>query len=313
MVEEENAAASGFFDPSAVSTLRAMVLCASGALIGLGIAGYGLFTAAGTITRTVPPENVAMVNQRPILRSDFITQVESEIGKKFDATTRDEQLRVLDEMVREELLVQRALELDFAETDQGARTALVSAISDQTIAEATTSQATEAQLRDYFQKHSGQWATEGVMTLRHFVLLKSPARDESDMMAEAQSAVAQARHAASPIEQVMKGHNFIEQEAQDEQYYFAIKYRLGEALFAAVSQLSDGEISAPLAQKDGLHVVEVVKNTRPIPLSFDAARSQVLSDYNDAAQAHLMDSTLKFLRGRAKIRIGSDYASDYKP
>ena len=129
-----------------------------------------------------------MVNQRPILRSDFITQLENETGKQFEATSRGEQLKVLDEMVREELFVQRALELDFAETDQGVRTALVSAISDQTIAEVTTSQATEQQLRDYFQKHPGQWATEGVMTLRHFVLPKSPARTDNDMKAEAQRA-----------------------------------------------------------------------------------------------------------------------------
>ncbi len=73
---------------SAVSTMRAMILCACGALLGLGIAGYGLFTASGTSTRHVPPENVAMVNQRPILRSDFITQLESETGKRFAASSR---------------------------------------------------------------------------------------------------------------------------------------------------------------------------------------------------------------------------------
>ena len=47
-----------------------------GTIIGLGIAGYGLFTAKGTVTRVVPPENVALVNQRPILRTDFIAQTE---------------------------------------------------------------------------------------------------------------------------------------------------------------------------------------------------------------------------------------------
>ena len=87
--------------PTQISVTRAMSMCATGALIGLAIAGYGLFTAAGTTTRTVPPEDVATVNRRPILRSDFTAQLEMETGKRMQDTSRDEQLKVLDEMVRE--------------------------------------------------------------------------------------------------------------------------------------------------------------------------------------------------------------------
>jgi hypothetical protein len=46
---------------------RSLILCAAGALIGLGIAGLGLFTAQGTRTASVPAEDVALVNQVPIL------------------------------------------------------------------------------------------------------------------------------------------------------------------------------------------------------------------------------------------------------
>jgi hypothetical protein len=65
---------------SQVSTTRSMVLCAIGAVIGLIIAGIGLFSARGTATNNVPPEDIALVNQRPVLRSDFVTQLESETG-----------------------------------------------------------------------------------------------------------------------------------------------------------------------------------------------------------------------------------------
>jgi hypothetical protein len=289
-----------------------MTLCAAGALVGLGIAGYGLFTAAGTSTRRVPPENVALVNQRPILRSDFITQLESETGKRFAQTSRAEQLQVLDEMVREELLVQRGLELDFAETDQGTRNALVSTISDQAIAEVTTAQATEQQLREYFDQHPGRWATEGVMTLRNFVLPAAQGQRADEQLAQIRKAVDELR-AGMPAEQVIARHGLTESPRQDAEYYFTVKYRLGEELFAAIRGLSGGEISAPLAAKDGIHTVQMIKNDKPVPLSFEAARPQVFSDYNDAAQARIMDSTMKFLRGRAKILIGPDYAGEYKP
>jgi hypothetical protein len=157
-----------FSDPEQVNPSRALWLYAIGAVTGLMIAGYGLFTASGTSTRTVPPENIATVNQRPILRSDFITQLAMETGETLSEASRVDQLKVLEEMVREELLVQRALELDFGETDQNSRNALVSAISDQAIAEVTTSQPTELELRDYFQQHPGKWATEGTMSLRDY-------------------------------------------------------------------------------------------------------------------------------------------------
>ena len=59
--------------------------------------------------------------------------------------------------------------------------------------------------------------------------------------------------------------------------------------------------------------MQMIKNTRPVPLSFESARSQVSSDYNEAARKRIMDSTMTFLRTRAKILIAPDYQSDYKP
>ncbi len=68
-----------------------------------------------------------------------------------------------------------------------------------------------------------------------------------------------------------------------------------------------------MAGKDGTHIVQMIKNDKPVALSFAVARPQVLADFNDAAQMRIMDSTMKFLRSRAKILIGADYAGDYKP
>src|SRR5690349_14653314 len=147
-----------------------MILCALGAIIGLIVAGIGLFSARGTATHNVPPEDIALVNQRPVLRSDFVTQLESETGETFEQATRAEKLKVLDEMIREELLVQRGLELDFAETDQPTRNALAMAMDQQALAEVTTSQPTEQQLRDFFEKNRTRYASDGILTVRHVLI-----------------------------------------------------------------------------------------------------------------------------------------------
>ena len=49
-MDADSISKKGFFKASAVSTVRAMVLCATGALIGLGIAGYGLFTVGSDVS-----------------------------------------------------------------------------------------------------------------------------------------------------------------------------------------------------------------------------------------------------------------------
>jgi hypothetical protein len=133
-------AAGGFWDFRRVNQARSITLFSLGAAIGLGIAGFGLLTSKGTATHVVPPENVALVNQRPILRTDFIAQTETELGKPFGEATIAERLKVLDEMIREELFVQRGLELDFPGTDPDTRTALVAAVEQQVVADVTIHQ-----------------------------------------------------------------------------------------------------------------------------------------------------------------------------
>lgn len=327
---------AGFFRASEINTMRSMILYAVGALVGLGIAGYGLFTAAGTSTRTVPPEDVALVNQRPILRSDFINQLESETGLKFDESTQADRLKVLDEMVREELLVQRGLELDFAETDQTTRNALVSTITQQATVEVTTSQPTEQQLREFYEQHKSQYATDGMMQVRNLVLpAAAPAVGtkatgvSGSAAAAAPTAVAiagdpmqsmqlanqaaDALRSGVPMEQVMTKYGLIEAQRYDEDYYFAAKYRLGDALFDSIKDLAGGQVSAPLRLKDGVHVVMMLSNKKPVPLGYDASRKQVYGDYNDAAQTRLLDATMRFLRSRSKILIAPDYSGVYKP
>jgi PPIC-type PPIASE domain len=293
-----------FANAASVSAPRALWLCAVGALLGLGIAGYGLFTARGTTTRTVAAENIATVNQRPILRSDFLAQLEMETGKPLREATREEQLKVLDEMVREELLVQRALELDFGETDQNARNALTAAISDQAVAEVVSSQPDERQLRDYYAQHPEMWSSEGTMSLRNF-LLAAPGGDAAAIAARLRS--------GTRPETLLAANVIREAPRQVDEYYFALDVRLGTALFAAVRDLGDGAVSEPVTLPDGVHIVQVQKNTRPQRYSFEEARPQISSDYNAAAQARRMHDTLEFLRTRAKIQIATDFAGDYTP
>ena len=297
--------ANGFRASAAqVNSTRSMILCSIGAIIGLVIAGIGLFSARGTATHNVPPEDIALVNQRPVLRSDFVTQLEGETGETFEQATRAEKLKVLDEMIREELLVQRGLELDFAETDQATRSALATAMDQQALAEATTSQPTEQQLQEFYGKHPEKYSSDGILTVRHLVVPAGAAQKVHD--------VVNALRSDTPVEEVIKRYGLTEPRNDGDEFYFAAKIHLGDVLFAKALQVKPGEVVEPLQQPDGFHVVKVLQNKAPVPLTYDRAKLQVLTDYKNAQQEKLMTATMKFLRERSKILIASDYA-DYKP
>ena len=302
----------GFWDFKQVNPVRSMLGFGLGATIGLGIAGFGLFTAKGTVTHVVPPENVALVNQRPILRTDFIAQTETELGKSFGEATVAERLKVLDEMLREELFVQRGLELDFPGTDPDTRNALVAAVDQQVVADVTTHQPSDAELQKYFADNRASYGTEGTMALHNLVLPKAKSSGP-DAMAAAQKA-AEALRAHMPTEEVMKTYGLQElvpEHAADEQFYFAEKYHLGEPLYERALTLNDGDVSDPIAADDGIHVIQMVKHVKPLPLTFERVRSQVLTDFTNAAKQRLEDADERYLREKAEILIADDYAADY--
>ena len=291
------------------STRRAIGFYALGAMAGLAIAGYQLLTARGTQTRHLPDEDVALINQQPILRSDFITQTEAETGLKFELTTHAQRLQVLDEMVQEELKVQRGLELNFVETDQDSRNAVANIVDQQMVAEVATSQPTDQQLLDFYNSHRQQYYTPGTMTVCDLLLPGGHLSDASQ--AAATSAAVAALRARTPLALVLQRYGLVNHNNCEDNLYFAIQIHLGDALFRAATPLDTGGVSAPLQSGDGIHVLQMQLNDKPVAQSFTQARDAVLSDMRAAREAQLRLGSMNFLRRRSNMLIADDYR-DYK-
>jgi PPIC-type PPIASE domain len=301
-----------FGRPSEVNVPRAMLLYTIGVLTGLGIAGYGLFTAQNTLTNAVPPEDVALVNQRPILRSDFITQLENETGQSFDRASKLDRLHVLEEMVTEELLVQRGLELDFGETDQDTRNALVAVVNQQMVADVTTSQPSERQLLEYYNQHRAHYATLGKLTVCNLMIPAGTGSTAAVELARARDAASALRYGGA-LDQVLRRFGLVNINKCDDDFYFAAKIHLGDELYELAKGMTAGAISEPVPTADGVHILKLIENTVPVDMSFDTARENVQSDFKMEREARVTDATMKFLRHRARIFISADYAADYKP
>ncbi len=281
-----------------------MLFFALGALIGLVIAGYGLFTAKGTQSHAVPPEDLALVNSRPILRSDFMTQVQTQFSVPFAQSSPAQRRRVLEDMLAEELQVQRGLEIDLPSFDPDVRTAMVAGVELEISADVLAQQPTEQQLRDYYAAHLSKYMSQGQMRVRDLV-----ARTKLD----AQQAVAALRGSV-PVDKVMQRFHLEDSRAlldagqvdTGEVFEFAAKAKLGAEVYAAAATLQGGQVSDPIPQSDGVHVVVMLEHRMPVQEDYAAAADKVWNDFKNDAQVQVRDAEVRYLRSRADILLSPD-------
>jgi hypothetical protein len=285
-----------------IATRRTLVLFACGALIGLAFAGYSLFTAKGTRTSTVPPEAMALINGRPILRSDFTTQVQALFSVPIEQTTAVQRRKVLDDMIAEELNVQRGVEIDLSSFDPEVRAALVAGVELAVTANVLAQKPSREQLRPWYDKHKDQYVTNASFRLRDLV-----ARTGAHTAADAAKAVAALR-SGKPSEQVAKEFGLEDSGRVDSGTVldFAAKAKLEAPVYAAASRLAAGGVSDPVAAADGIHVVVMIEHRASEPQAFEAVADRVWADYKKEAQDQVLRSSVDFLRGRADVQLSDE-------
>jgi parvulin-like peptidyl-prolyl isomerase len=295
---------SAFIEAPKPQVRRSMLCYALGALIGLALAGYGLFTAKGTRSHSVPPEALALVNGRPILRSDFMTQVQSQFAAPFAQSTPEQRRQVFEDMLAEELQVQRGLEIDLPSFDPDVRAAMAAGVQLEITADVAAEQPNDNELREYYEANKGKYVGEGVMRVRDLV---------ANTMANAQEAVVALR-AGTPLEQVMQRYRLADSgKLMDaghtdtgEIFEFAAKAKLGPTGYAAAAALQNGQTSDPIPQGDGAHVIVMIEHRMPVQENYAAAADQVWTDFKNDAQARVREANVRYLRSRADILLSTD-------
>jgi len=288
---------------------RSLILLACGAVIGLGIAGFGLFTAKGTASHTVPPEMAALVNQQPILISDFTTQLQSEFGIPIGKATEAQRKKVLGDMIAEELMVQRGLEMNLPGSDPDVRTAIVAGVELQNSANVLAKQPTQAEMQAYYDAHKDRYRTQGVLTL--FDVFLAPSADHSldQNMATMTQVTKDLRAGAKPDDVIKKYNLQVAHKVNGEELDFAAKIHLGDKLYAAVQDSTAGQITDPIVDKDNtVHVMQVGKRIPSVQLSLADASNQVFTDFKKDAQDKVQADNIKFLKNKAEILLQKGYS-----
>ncbi|HKR89929.1 MAG TPA: peptidylprolyl isomerase [Phenylobacterium sp.] len=289
-------ARSAWLDPRRTAPRRSLALCAVGAVTGLLFAGGALFTARGATTLIVPAEDVALVNGQPIARSDYVASLRALYDVDPAEATPEQKRKALDDLVAEELLVQRGKELDVAGADPDVRAATVNAVEQSVAADALSKAPAPSVLRAWYEAHRDRFADEGVITARDLVFPPAKA-----------AAAARALRSGAPVATVLAqfgGHDTGRVKGQE--FYFAARIHLGATLFEAARRTPAGQLSAPITQADGVHFVQVAANKPPAALPYEAALPAVRDDYTQEAVRRLQAQHRDFLRRRATVLVAPD-------
>lgn len=287
---------------------RRVALPVVGMISGLIVAGIGLFHHANRELTQVPPGYVALVNQQGVLMSDFISQTATETEVPFTEATAAQRAHVLHEMIDKELLVQRALALDLPETTEEVRTTMADAVDAQAAAPEQAVQPTDAQLRAYYLAHRDRYSSQGTMTVLNLVLHVGGYQNADQTVAQAQAdaveAVYQLRSGAA-VAYVMEHFGLVDASPQydSQQLDFAAKLHLGAQLYQVATTLGSGEVSDPIVQNDGVHVLIMQQRQPSAVEDFASARAQVYNDYRIALTDQAAKQNLQFLRSQAQILL----------
>jgi parvulin-like peptidyl-prolyl isomerase len=289
---------------------RSLLLFAAGTAFGLAVAAYGLFSVPGTRIAGVPPEDVALVNGRHILRTDFIAQVQLENSIPYEQSTPEQRRKVLDEMVNEELLVQRGLEVDLAASDPDVRAYMVAGVQLQVDADVIAQRPSEEDLDKYFQANKDKYTGDGIMALRDFIVARSEGDTKEKLIEKAKTA-AEAFAKGRGADDLAATYGLADSGKieRGDLFDFAVKIKLSPPLFEAANKLTARQASQPIEEADGnIHILMMEKRQTSQVTVLEDARDAVLQDFKRELQTKVEDGNLAYLRSRADIQLAPDFA-----
>jgi hypothetical protein len=292
---------------------RALLLPACGALLGLGLAGVAVLRPMPQ-SAVVPPGYIALVNQKGILTSDFVAQTAAVAGKPYAETTAAERSKTLQTMIDEELLVQRGVSLDLPETTTEVRDVMTAAVNAQVDAASRGESPSDADLKSFYESHRADYSMPGSMSVRDLVLHVGGYLNADQSTAQAETDAAEAVYqlrSGVPVERVMQHFGLTDsgRSERGEELDFAAKLHLGLKLFQVASALSDGEISEPALDTDGVHILVMARRRPPQVADFNSVRPKIYSDYTEAVARRAEQEGLKLLRKDAEILVAPVPAS----
>jgi len=281
---------------------RVQWLLAAGAASGLLLAAVGIMRPADGRTRALPAEAVARVDDVLIRRDDYerlLAGLESDSRGPVDAEKRR---FVLDRMIDEELLVQRALELGLARVDRRVRADLTSSLIASIVADAEDREPSESELREHYEQNRDFFTQPGRLRVQQIFFRVPTAAEEEAARSRAESARRELAR-GEPFESVRARWSDEEISPLPDTLLPAVKLReyVGPTVLRSAMELEPGQLSEPVRSGSGIHLLRLVEREAPRTPAFDDIESQVRSEWRRRAGDRALREYLDGLRETREV------------
>lgn len=289
------------------------VLFVVGAVAGMVAAAVGLLGDPGE-SGALPADAAARVNGEIIQRIDHDRLIQALRTDRRNMAASEAHAFALERLIDEELLVQRGLELGLAQHDTRVRKDLTLAMIDSIVADFRDLDATDQELRAYFEAERDFFTQAGRFRLRQIWV-------RSRSLADGEAAFERAREAS---ERLRSGEDFerVRSELGDAESPplpdallppNKLADYLGPTVLRAALELDLGAISEPVRSSTGYHVLQLVELGPADAPEFEAIRPQVLAEYRRRQADQALREYLADLRGRAELEIATDLRAESAP
>lgn len=274
-----------------------------GAALGLVLATAGIVETAPS--RSAPDDAAALVNDVAIPRASYERALAALARDSRDALSREDREHVLDRLIEEELLVQRAQALGLDRTDPVVRNTLVSAMIETVVSGVGQEEPTREEVERFYEQNREFFARTDRYWVRQ---LRFPVeRDDDDgsgARARAEQAARRLR-AGESLSEVGRALGAGGILPLPDGYLPAAKLReyLGPTPALAAARLSTGEVSDPVRGGSAWHVLVMVERVTSPPLPLEAVESQVRAEMHRRAGDESLRRYLDDLRSQADVRL----------
>lgn len=251
---------------------------AVGAATGLIVAAVGVMGERPSVD-DLPPGAVARVGDALIRVEEYdrlVAGLESDRRSPVDGKLRR---HVLDRMIDEELLVQRAVELGLVDVDRRVRANLTSAMIQSIVDDADEVEPSPDDLASFYRDHAGFFTAPGRLRVRQ-IFFRS--RTEQRGSGEERAAVAHAAlRAGESFESVREQHGDEEISPLPDGLLPALKLReyIGPTALRTAMGLEVGAVSDPVRSGTGVHILELVDQEPSRTPPLDEIEEQVRSEW----------------------------------
>ncbi len=248
-------------------------------LLIAGLAAGMLMAASGVLERddALPPQAVARVNDRLILRDAWLRAVAAVSSERRTPLTEADKRHILERLIDEELLAQHGLALGLVEQDRRLRGQLVQQVLQTAAAAGAGREYSDDELRAFFDQN------------RDF--FSPPAR---------------LRVAAARIDADGRRGEFLPPVPDALLPPAQLRTYLGPSLTQAALALAPGEVSEPQAVANGYAVIEVLEREPGATPAFEAVREQVRAELQRRTDEEAVRRLLQQLREDNSVVVSGE-------